>query len=44
MANSETTRLSVLIDAGNASANVMTESLDEVARYGAAAVQRAYRD
>ena len=44
MANSETTRLAVLIDADNASATVAKELLEEVAKYGTATIKRAYGD
>ena len=37
-------RLAVLIDADNAQASLTKELLDEVARYGAATVKRAYGD
>jgi len=36
MANNETARLAVLIDADNASASVVKELLEEVAKYGTA--------
>jgi len=38
------TRLAVLIDADNASASVVKELLEEVAKYGTATVKRAYGD
>ena len=44
MANSETLRLAVLIDADNASAAVAKELLEEVAKYGTATVKRAFGD
>lgn len=44
MAATETTRLAVLIDADNASASVVRELLEEVAKYGTATVKRAYGD
>lgn len=44
MANNETARLAVLIDADNASASVAKEVLEEVAKYGTATVKRAYGD
>ena len=44
MANNETARLAVLIDADNASASVVKELLEEVAKYGTATVKRAYGD
>ena len=40
----EALRLAVLIDADNASAAVMKELLEEVAKYGVATVKRAYGD
>lgn len=43
-AATETTRLAVLIDADNASASVVRELLEEVAKYGTATVKRAYGD
>lgn len=43
MAN-ETIRLAMLIDADNASATVVKELLEEVAKYGTATVKRAYGD
>jgi len=44
MANTETRRLAVLIDADNASASVAKELLEEVAKYGTATIKRAYGD
>lgn len=44
MANSDTLRLAVLIDADNASASVAKELLEEVAKYGTATVKRAFGD
>nr|WP_321270243.1 NYN domain-containing protein [Alcaligenes faecalis] len=44
MANSDTLRLAVLIDADNASAAVVKELLEEVAKYGTATVKRAFGD
>ena len=44
MAATETARLAVLIDADNASASVVKELLEEVAKYGTATVKRAYGD
>ena len=44
MAKSDVTRLAVLIDADNASAAVVRELLEEVAKYGTATVKRAYGD
>ena len=44
MAGNETSRLAVLIDADNASAAVVKELLEEVAKYGTATVKRAYGD
>jgi len=44
VANGETARLAVLIDADNASASVVKELLEEVAKYGTATVKRAYGD
>lgn len=44
MANNDTARLAVLIDADNASASVVKEFLEEVAKYGTATVKRAYGD
>jgi len=44
LANNETARLAVLIDADNASASVAKELLEEVAKYGTATVKRAYGD
>lgn len=44
MANSEMIRLAMLIDADNASASVVKELLEEVAKYGTATVKRAYGD
>ena len=44
MANIDTTRLAVLIDADNASASVAKELLEEVAKYGTATVKRAFGD
>jgi uncharacterized LabA/DUF88 family protein len=44
MAGSEVVRLAVLIDADNASATVVKELLEEVAKYGTATVKRAYGD
>jgi uncharacterized LabA/DUF88 family protein len=44
VANGETIRLAVLIDADNASASVAKELLEEVAKYGTATVKRAYGD
>lgn len=44
MAGQDTVRLAVLIDADNASASVVKELLEEVARYGTATVKRAYGD
>ena len=44
MASVETTRLAVLIDADNASASVVKELLEEVAKFGTATVKRAYGD
>ena len=44
MASVETTRLAVLIDADNASASVVKELLEEVAKFGTATVKRVYGD
>lgn len=44
MATTDITRLAVLIDADNASASVVKELLEEVAKYGTATVKRAYGD
>lgn len=44
MANADTYRLAVLIDADNASASVAKEILEEVAKYGTATVKRAFGD
>ena len=44
MANGEITRLAMLVDADNASATVVKELLEEVAKYGTATVKRAYGD
>ncbi|WP_436076564.1 NYN domain-containing protein [Acidovorax delafieldii] len=44
LANSDTPRLAVLIDADNASSSVAKEILEEVAKYGTATVKRAYGD
>jgi hypothetical protein len=38
MANNETARLAVLIDADNASASVVKKLLEEVVKYGTATV------
>jgi len=44
VSNKESTRLAVLIDADNASAKVVKELLEEVAKHGTATVKRAYGD
>src|SRR4029078_11781191 len=44
MANSNSARLAVLIDADNAQASITEGLLAEVAKYGAAPVKRAYGD
>ncbi|GKS87443.1 MULTISPECIES: NYN domain-containing protein [unclassified Acidovorax] len=44
MANIDAPRLAVLIDADNASASVVKELLEEVAKYGTATVKRAFGD
>lgn len=44
MSKNDVTRLAVLIDADNASASVVKELLEEVAKYGTATVKRAYGD
>lgn len=44
MSTNDITRLAVLIDADNASASVVKELLEEVAKYGTATVKRAYGD
>jgi uncharacterized LabA/DUF88 family protein len=44
MATTDVTRLAVLIDADNASAAVVKEVLEEVAKFGTATVKRAYGD
>jgi len=44
VANSEMIRLAMLIDADNASASVVKELIEEVAKYGTATVKRAYGD
>jgi len=44
VATRDTTRLAVLIDADNASATVVKELLEEVAKYGTATIKRAYGD
>lgn len=44
MAVGEVSRLAVLIDADNASAAVVKELLEEIAKYGTATVKRAYGD
>lgn len=41
---SDTTKLAVLIDADNASASVVEEILQEVARFGTASIKRVYGD
>ena len=44
LANIDTVRIAVLIDADNASASVAKELLEEVAKYGTATVKRAFGD
>ena len=44
MSATDTTRLAVLIDADNASASVVKELLEEVAKFGTATIKRAYGD
>ncbi len=44
MANGDTNRLAVLIDADNASSSVVRELLEEVAKFGSATIKRAYGD
>ena len=44
VANVDTIRLAVLIDADNASASVAKELLEEIAKYGTATVKRAFGD
>lgn len=44
MANPDSTRLAVLIDADNATSSVVQELLEEVAKYGTATIKRAYGD
>jgi uncharacterized LabA/DUF88 family protein len=44
VANGDLVKLAVLIDADNASAAVVKELLEEVAKYGTATVKRAYGD
>ena len=44
MSTSESARLAVLIDADNASASVLKELLEEIAKFGTASVKRAYGD
>jgi uncharacterized LabA/DUF88 family protein len=44
VATSEVIRLAMLIDADNASASVVKELLEEVAKYGTATIKRAYGD
>lgn len=44
MSSKDVARLAVLIDADNASAAVVKELLEEVAKYGTATVKRAYGD
>jgi uncharacterized LabA/DUF88 family protein len=44
MANRDTAKLAVLIDADNAQASTCEELLAEVARYGTASIKRAYGD
>ncbi|WP_240204970.1 NYN domain-containing protein [Variovorax sp. PDNC026] len=44
MANADSIRLAVLIDADNASSSVVQELLEEVAKYGTATIKRAYGD
>ena len=44
MANPDTPRLAVLIDADNASASVAKELLEEGAKYGITTVKRAFGD
>jgi hypothetical protein len=44
MPATETARLAVLIDADNATASVVKELLEEVAKYGTATVKRACGD
>lgn len=44
MANVDSIRLAVLIDADNASSSVVKELLEEAAKYGTATIKRAYGD
>ena len=44
MANPNTDKLAVLIDADNAQASIIHELMAEVARYGTASIKRAYGD
>ena len=44
MSTTESDKLAVLIDADNAQASVVSELLEEIARYGTASVKRAYGD
>lgn len=44
MANNDTVRLAVLIDAENATYTIAKELFEEIAKYGAATVKRAYGD
>lgn len=44
MANGDSKRLAVLIDADNATSSVAKELLEEVSKYGTATVKRAYGD
>src|SRR6476661_4183677 len=44
MANVDVVKLAVLIDADNASAAVVKELLEEIAKYGTATIKRAYGD
>lgn len=44
MSSAEGARLAVLIDADNASASVVKELLEEIAKFGTASVKRAYGD
>jgi len=44
VATTDTTRLAVLIDSDNTTANLTTELLEEIAKYGTPTIKRAYGD
>lgn len=44
MTSTDATRLAVLIDSDNTTANVTTELLEEIAKYGTPTIKRAYGD